>query len=205
MMISVYTPFVCAALIAVPSWAADPQAPGVPNFHQVNEHVYRGGQPTDQGWSSIAKLGVKTVVDLRRPGEHATAAEKEAVEAAGMRYVNVPMLGVVAPDDEQVAQVLGLFESASAGPVFVHCKRGADRTGTVVACYRMTHDHWSNGQAFAEAKSYGLHWTEIGMKHYIKTYQAPSEFAMSPAAAQPSASVTPALPAAAPGTSLGAN
>ena len=49
------------------------EVPGIPNFHQVNDHVFRGGQPAAEAWPSLAKLGVKTVIDLRREDEHSTA------------------------------------------------------------------------------------------------------------------------------------
>jgi tyrosine-protein phosphatase SIW14 len=155
------------ALIAIPAFSANLQVSGVPNFHQVSEHIYRGGQPSNEAWQGLAKLGVKTVIDLRRENEHPTAAEARAVEAAGMQYVNIPMNGIVAPTDEQITKVLALFES---GPVFVHCRRGADRTGTVVACYRMRHDGWDNQKAFKEAKTLGMSWMEFGMKQYIMAY-----------------------------------
>jgi len=168
-------------------WAADTTAPGVPNFHQVNENIFRGGQPTVEGWNSLAKLGVKTIIDLRLESEHSAQAEQSAVEAAGMRYINVPMHGVVAPPDEKISKVLSLFGATSDGPVFVHCRRGADRTGTVVACYRISHDHWGNRQALHEAKSYGMSWTQRGLKHYVLNFQSASE----------RAATVPALPAAA--------
>jgi tyrosine-protein phosphatase SIW14 len=161
-------------LALLPAWAANDSAPGVPNFHKVNEQVYRGGQPKDQGWASLAHLGVKTVVDLRRPGEHSTSHEAEEVEAAGMRYFNVPMHGVVAPSEEQVDRVLAFLNSSTEAPVFVHCKRGADRTGTVIACYRIEHDGWDNQRALKEAKSYGMSWLQIGMKHYVMDFHAPT-------------------------------
>jgi tyrosine-protein phosphatase SIW14 len=141
----------------------------IPNFHQVNQHVYRGGQPGPEAWQSLAKMGVKTVIDLRREDEHSTAAEAQAVAAAGMSYVNVPMKGVVAPTNEQIAKVLTLLDSNE--PVFVHCKRGADRTGTVIACYRIAHDRWQRQRALEEAKSYGMGAVQLGLKHYIMGFQ----------------------------------
>lgn len=126
-------------------------------------------------------------MDLRREDEHSARAERKAVEAAGMRYINVPMNGVVAPPDEKIAKTLALLESSSEGPVFVHCKRGADRTGTVIACYRIRHDHWDNPKALKEAKSFGMSWTQIGMKRYIESFR--DAIPESASAAQPSQSV----------------
>ena len=145
------------------------ETPAIPNFHQVNDHVYRGGQPEPAAWKTLAKMGIKTVIDLRREDEHSTAEESRAVAAAGMNYVNVPMKGVVAPTNEQIAKVLALLESPE--PVFVHCKRGADRTGTVIACYRIAHDRWQRQQALHEAKSLGMGMVQFGLKHYIMAFQ----------------------------------
>ena len=166
--------FLTTLVLASPAlFAAEKQvsAPGVPNFHQVNDHIYRGAQPTGEGFNNLAKLGVKIVIDLRREGEdgdHFTQAESKAVQAAGMRYVNIPMNGIVAPRDADIAKVMQLFNGSD--PVFVHCKLGKDRTGTVVACYRIAHDQWQNQKALTEAKSIGLHWVEMGMKKYISSF-----------------------------------
>jgi tyrosine-protein phosphatase SIW14 len=158
-----------ALSVSLSAWPALAETPAIPNFHQVNEHVYRGGQPSPEHWQSLAKLGVKTVIDLRREDEHSTAAEAKAVAALGMNYINVPMKGVVAPTNEQIAKVLAALDSE--GPVFVHCKRGADRTGTVIACYRIKHDHWQRPQALQEAKSLGMGMVQLGLKHYIMAFQ----------------------------------
>lgn len=183
-----YLPVFLLSMAFCPAWAGDANVRGVPNFHQVNEHIYRGGQPSDAGWTGLAQLGVKTVIDLRLEEEHPTKVEAQAVQAAGMRYINIPMHGVIAPSDEQIAQALTLLDSES--PVFVHCKRGADRTGTVIACYRMAHDRWDSGRALEEAKSYGMSFLQFGMKHYVTTFQSPAVRVatapeLQPAAGQP--------------------
>src|SRR5438445_11322107 len=116
---------ILAALVlscSILAWQGLAETPAIaipiPNFHQVNEHVYRGGQPSPDTWQNLAKIGVKTVIDLRREGEeeHSIAQEAQAVAKAGMTYVNVPMKGVVAPTDEQIAKVLALLNSDE--PVF---------------------------------------------------------------------------------------
>src|ERR1700677_2913658 len=142
--------------------------PGVPNFHQVDEHVYRGAQPNGQGFDGLAKIGIKTVIDLR--GERSEEAE---VEHAGMHYVRLPWSGYKAPADSQITAVLSLLNDNAAWPVFVHCKRGADRTGTAIACYRIEHDHWTNQQALAEARTFGMSSMEVAMQRFILGFVAP--------------------------------
>lgn len=163
-----------AALCSALGWAAtgDIVARGVGNFHQVDAHIYRGAQPTRLGIQSLAKLGIKTVIDLREGREHAGVEEK-LVKAAGMRYVNVPMKGLSAPTKEQMAKVLALLDDSSGWPVFVHCRRGADRTGTVIACYRISHELWANQKALEEARLFGMSWVERAMQHYILSFAAP--------------------------------
>jgi tyrosine-protein phosphatase SIW14 len=163
-------------LSAGSSKAAAPEVPGIPNFHQVTDRIFRGGQPENESWTHLSKLGVRTVLDLRRPGEHSTAAESIAVCAAGMHYLNFPMNGFDTPSAEQLAVPLAMLEGDS--PVFVHCKQGRDRTGTVIAAYRISHQGWENEKALAEAKSLGLHWYESGMRKFIASYRV-----MSPGAA----------------------
>jgi tyrosine-protein phosphatase SIW14 len=98
-----------------------------------------------------------------------------------MRYLSVPFKGMSAPSDAQIEQVLGLLGDSTSGPVFVHCRRGADRTGTVIACYRIFHDHWQNKDALSEAKHYGMSFIETAMQHYVKNFVA-SIVAATPAA-----------------------
>ena len=155
-----------------PLWAADrATAPGVENFHQVNGRIFRGAQPKGEDWDNLAKLGVKTVIDLRPAREHSCTAEKRAVEAAGMHYVNLPLNGLEAPTDSQISKALNLVDG-SPESVFIHCRRGADRTGTVIACYRISHDGWTNKRALQEAVSYGMSWVEFGMQRYILNFHA---------------------------------
>jgi len=76
----------------------------------------------------------------------------------------------LAPQDEQIAKLLAVMQDPADTPVFVHCRRGADRVGTLIACYRIAHDHWSNEQAFQEACALGLSPLEILMRRYIRHF-----------------------------------
>jgi tyrosine-protein phosphatase SIW14 len=157
----------------------EPRAREVPNFHQVNARLYRGGQPREGGLRELAALGVKTVVNLRDDDERARAEETEA-RAAGLRYFNVPFGRLGRPTDEQVARVLALINAPENGVVFVHCAKGQDRTGTVIAVYRITHDRWTGERAKKEAEHYGMKFWQRGMKDYIEDYYRKSAHATEP-------------------------
>jgi tyrosine-protein phosphatase SIW14 len=185
MKYALITPLFASIIIFSPVLGAQTQQPaGVHNFHQLNETVYRGAQPSPEGYQSLAKLGIKTIVDLRGTG-HRSIVEKQEVESAGLRYVNIPLSGYSAPSADEVTKLLGLLNDKSAGPVFVHCRRGADRTGTIIACYRISHDHWQNQKALAEAKANGMSWTEIAMKHYVLGYKVNTQPGTQVVAAAP--------------------
>jgi protein tyrosine/serine phosphatase len=149
---------------------SDTQA--IPNFHQVAEHLFRGAQPAASEFQSLARMGIKTVLDLREEGHSVT--EEKLVEAAGMRYISLPMSGVLPPTDQQIARALAVMEDSANGPIFVHCGRGADRTGPVIACYRIAHDGWQNRQALDEARTFGMSRLERGMRSYVLHYHAPA-------------------------------
>src|SRR5437773_5748271 len=122
-------------VLALPAFASS-SVPGIKNVYQVDEHVYRGAQPTDEGFNYLAKIGVETVIDLREADER-SAAEERVVTGAGMKYVNVPMTGLTPPTQAEIGKILGILEGNHTGAVFVHCKRGGDRTGAVIASYRI--------------------------------------------------------------------
>jgi protein tyrosine/serine phosphatase len=159
-----------AAALCVAADRGRPEAHGIKNFGQVNDHLYRGAEPDSIAIKNLQNLGVKTIIDLRTPHE-LWKREPEKAADAGMTYTNVPLNGIGRPTDEQVDHILDLIE-ASPGPVFVHCEYGCDRTGTIIACYRIRHDRWPLSVAVAEAETYGLSPLERGMRNYIAAFAA---------------------------------
>jgi len=141
----------------------------LPNLFKINANLYRGGQPTEAGIEALAKMGVKTVIDLRDNDERARKEENWA-NAAGLRFVNIPLSNWFGPKDRSIESIVKQIETSENQPVFIHCKRGADRTGTVIAVYRIAHDGWTGEQANAEAKKFGFGWWQIWMKHFINDY-----------------------------------
>lgn len=170
-------------------------APGIQNFDRVDAHVYRGAQPTADGFQYLAKLGVKTIIDLREAGSRSKAEERLVTEL-GMKYVNVPMGGFTPPSEAQINKILALLEDGTTGPVFVHCRRGADRAGTVIAAYHIDHDGWDNARALQDARVHHMSVFQLPRQGYIKNFHARvvDAKATRPAAA---ASLNPKTPAVA--------
>ena len=158
-----------ALFLALPICAQEAK----PRLYRVDDNVYRGQQPTRQDISNLAKSGIRTVLDLRGVLDH-KGWEKQAVEAAGMRYIRIGMSGFFAPSDRQIDKILAVLDDPTLGPIFLHCRRGADRSGVVIACYRITHDHWTNAQAMEEARQQGFSRFEVLMERYIRHFQTAS-------------------------------
>jgi len=123
----------------------------IDNFGVVNDHYYRGAQPTPADFPDLAALGVKTVIDLTRDGRD---DEKGLVEAAGMKFVRIPLTTTEAPAGMAITQFLALVTDPANQPVYVHCQGGRHRTGTMTAIYRMTQEGWTPARAYEEMKQY---------------------------------------------------
>ena len=153
-------------LLASLSLGADVVAEHVRNFGVVNDNLYRGGSPTDDALQELKALGVNLVIDLREDGQ-GRQIEQEKVEHLGIHYSQVPMHAIAAPTPAEIQQALSLILRNPTAKVYVHCLRGKDRTGTVIACYRIQHDGWDNRRALQEAKEYGMSNFERAMQSFI--------------------------------------
>ncbi|HKP71202.1 MAG TPA: tyrosine-protein phosphatase [Pyrinomonadaceae bacterium] len=121
------------------------------NFGQMDERFYRGAQPVQSDYQSLKDLGVNTVIDLRNDP---TDYEKSAVEALGMKYINIPMSGWKSPKQADVDAFLTLVNNPDTGKFYVHCKAGIHRTGVVGAAYRYTNYGWDYDKVYKEMKDY---------------------------------------------------
>ena len=152
---------------------------GVSNAGKVSELLLRGAQPSAQGLVELKKLGVTTIVDLRG-NSGPVAWERGQAESLGMRFVNIPVLGWSAPNDSQVAQFLKVVQQDPTQKIFVHCYYGEDRTGVMVATYRIAQQNWTPEQAAAEMDSFGFHYHLYpAMKSYVRKF--PAKLAADPA------------------------
>ena len=114
-------------------------------------------------------------------------------EKFGIRYDMSPLSSFTAPSEAAIAHALSLLVNPSSAKIYVHCLRGKDRTGTVIACYRIQHDGWDNQKALAEAKSYGSAVWKSNCNRFPAFYTAETALASSPQTA-PFSSFNPDLP-----------
>lgn len=141
----------------------------LPNFHKINDNFYRGGQPTEAGIKQLADLGIKTIINFRDTQEK-VLREKKIAEENGLNFLNLRLSNWFASKDSAINEILEIINNPENQPVFIHCKRGADRTGTVVAAYRMKFESWTAEDANREAKVFGIGWWQVWMKDYINDY-----------------------------------
>jgi protein tyrosine/serine phosphatase len=143
---------------------------GVDNFARVGPALYRGAQPKGFAYNELKNAGVSIIVDFRNePTE--VAREKQQVEGLGMQFVSLPWSGHRGASHDQVAAFLNLLRDNPDKKIFVHCQRGADRTGMMVALYRMTFDHWTAEQAIEEMKQF--HYRSFllpNLERYVRAY-----------------------------------
>ncbi len=148
---------------------------GVENFGRLSAHVYRGAQPRVDAYASLRAMGIDTIVRLST-GEEFIEGERERVEALGMRFVSIPWRAADTPTSEQVSTFLGLFREQPVHTIFVHCREGVDRTGVMMALYRIAIDHFTVDQAIEEMKAF--HYRYIFHPHleeYVTSFAADSQ------------------------------
>jgi tyrosine-protein phosphatase SIW14 len=150
---------------------------GVPNFGQVTASLFRGAQPSDDGFGALAKMGVGIVVDLRGDSDN----ERERVTKLGMEYVAIPSQ-CSHMTDEGIAKFLTIFRDHPEKKIFVHCRQGVDRTGMMVAAYRISQG-WTAEESRREMESFGFSLTHRMVCHGLGSFEAnfPSTFANSSA------------------------
>ncbi len=138
------------------------------SFGKVDETLYRGGQPDTAGLKQLNDLGVKSIINLRMTNEIWLPEPKLAARYA-MVYTNFPLDNLSAPSEQSVKQILAAIETLPK-PIFIHCQFGCDRTGTIVACYRIKHDRWTNLKALKEAEDFGISPAELDMRRFIAAF-----------------------------------
>ena len=135
------------------------EAPGTSNLHKVSETLYRSAQPTAEGFRSLKDLGITTIVNLR-----SYHSDRQEIGTTGLAYEHIYMKAWH-PERKEIVRFLQIATDPKRTPVLVHCQHGSDRTGAIVAAYRIVVEGWSKDAAIAEMTSedFGFHgvWTNL--------------------------------------------
>ena len=155
--IIVFFPLAAALLVSAQestnrpaNWAQKIEVAGIKNCFQVTTNLYRGAQPTAAGMARLKAMGVKTVINLRE--WHSDHDKLAGTDLKSVRFKTEPWHG----DEEDVVLFLKVVTDTNNLPVFVHCERGADRTGMMCAMYRVVACGWTKEAAIAEMKNGGF-------------------------------------------------
>ncbi|MBR4986194.1 MAG: tyrosine-protein phosphatase [Proteobacteria bacterium] len=130
------------------------QIDGLSNLYRVSDVLYRSAQPTEMGLSAAKALGIQSVLTLQLVSLDVVLEE---TEQTGLVLEHIPMFPWHVTENE-ILMALEVIRDAPK-PVLVHCTHGADRTGVVIAMYRIIYQNWSREQAKAEMTSdqFGYH------------------------------------------------
>ncbi len=133
-------------------WAQPVLNSTLDNFFRVSDDVYRSEQPKKKQVPELKTLGIRTLLSLRGYRE-----DDKAFAEAGITLVRLPKnAGSLSVTD--LVEVLKEVKTAEK-PVLIHCWHGSDRTGFVVAGYRMVFQNWTRERAIEELRDggYGYH------------------------------------------------
>ena len=142
------------------------------NYDNVDRYVARGAQPNAVGLHFLAMQHITLDINLRDVGD-TWVSEGQTATNNGMKYLWVPLKGFGSPSKADIDKIMAAIETekAAGGKVFIHCQHGADRTGTVIACYKIKNYRMLYSDAQKEADFFGLSKLEFGMRHFIKNYK----------------------------------
>lgn len=129
------------------------------NIFQVEPWLFRGERPRQEDFKELAGLGVKTIINLERTWINrepdAVKLERSLAVKNNIQFKHIPMHPFLGPKKSEVQEALAIIQDPANHSVFVHCRRGRDRTGIVIAAFRIKCQGWTAERAYEEMKGYG--------------------------------------------------
>jgi uncharacterized protein (TIGR01244 family) len=139
------------------------------NYARVADDVHIGAQPRPEQYDKLKAAGVKVVLNLRTPEEHRAAEEEAQAQAAGLKYINIPMK-YTAPQESDVDEFLRVMDDPANRPVYIHCTTTI-RVAALWMIRRVLREGIPLEQAEAEAMKLGLA-TGPDLRDFARAYIA---------------------------------
>jgi len=147
----------------LPSKPCDDCIPGVENFAKISEALWRGAQPTAEGFKNLEKQGLKTVVSFRHDHD-----DLPLLKGTKLKYLRIASFAFH-PTEEHLVTFLKIIEDPANWPVYIHCAQGRDRTGYNAAAYRMVVQGWGADEAIREMNVFHFNKIWVGNPGFLKT------------------------------------
>ncbi|MDP2046942.1 MAG: tyrosine-protein phosphatase [Deltaproteobacteria bacterium] len=146
------------------TWAQPVKLEGVPNLYRVSGELYRGDQPSAQGMQNLKELGLKTIINLR-----SFHSDRDEIGDTVLAYVHITMKAWH-PEEKEAVRFLKIVTDPKRTPALVHCQHGSDRTGTMIAIYRIAVQGWSKDEAVREMTEGGFrfHWIWSNLPQWVQ-------------------------------------
>lgn len=149
----------------VPSAQAEPCdtcVPGIENFAKVSEALWRGAQPTAEGFRQLEAMGARTIVSFRH--DHDDLA---MMKGTRLQYLRIPSRAWH-PTRANLVKFLKVVEDPANWPIYIHCAQGRDRTGYNAAAYRMVFQGWTAETALREMRLFRFNRIWVGNPGFLK-------------------------------------
>jgi protein tyrosine/serine phosphatase len=144
---------------------APPPRQNLHNWGEVDPgKLYRAARTDAEGIRQLVENDhIRTIVNLAEKDD-----DCDAIHQYGLRYFHL-RCDATTQNTKQMKQFLTLMNDPHNWPVYVHCDRGADRTGEAVGAYRIVYQNWTTTQAIDELPKY----------HYFGLLGEPKKFLRS--------------------------
>lgn len=140
----------------------DACVPGVINFAKISDALWRGAQPTAEGFRQLERMGLRTVVSFRHDHD-----DLELLKGTRLKYLRIPSRAYH-PSEASIVTFLKAIEDPANWPVYIHCAQGRDRTGYNAAAYRMVFQGWNAEDSIREMNTFHFNKIWIGNPGFLK-------------------------------------
>ncbi|WP_168189685.1 dual specificity protein phosphatase family protein [Limnobaculum zhutongyuii] len=140
------------------------------NFYQVDKDLYRSGQPGVEQMQELERRGVKSIFNLRN-----FHTDNSEAKGTSLKLYHIPMEAGRFTEEQVILALKQLYHAPK--PALIHCWHGSDRTGLMVAMYRMVFLGWSKQDAIEELKKpeFGYHkWAYYNIIQYLENVDVES-------------------------------
>jgi protein tyrosine/serine phosphatase len=124
------------------------------NLYRIDKDVYRSEQPDGKDFEALEAFGIKEVLNLRRFHSDDDEAKGTTIRLHRLKT------HAHAISEQQVVEALNIINNRQ-GPILIHCRHGSDRTGAVLAMYRIVFQNYTKEQAIEEMTEGGFGFHKI--------------------------------------------